>query len=297
MKQLHNPQNLNLPPLVIQKIDLRRDMEKNSNISNFINSNLLLDKDFHKLFSDLFKKSREAEEIITSFADDTHFSYRSLRYADFKALNSKDRFLIKNYLFHSKRYSKEIPEKARAKIEMLEMDIRKENFKQAITSIKRKSNNIQSTLSKFEKIRKINLDILTSLTLFICNNCKYIISKDRFKQSKCICGRNINTISNTIKVPVAFFDQMLKDFIERNFWFEYGIDYLLRKKNFQTLCGYYVLGHSGNWHEIDNIAESKSSNFRFFCECKTGQIKTSDVFIFAGKMADVGCSRGYLFSI
>jgi hypothetical protein len=50
-------------------------------------------------------------------------------------------------------------------------------------------------------------------------------------------------------------------------------------------------------HEIDNIAESKNSNLRIFGECKTADIKTNDVFVFAGKMADIGCSRAYIFTL
>jgi hypothetical protein len=74
------------------------------------------------------------------------------------------------------------------------------------------------------------------------------------------------------------------------------VDYLLRTKNFQTLCGVHILGHSGCLHEIDNIAESRTSNFRIFGECKTTDIKTNDVFVLAGKMADIGCSRAYIFT-
>jgi hypothetical protein len=83
----------------------------------------------------------------------------------------------------------------------------------------------------------------------------------------------------------------------KNYWFEYGIDYILRRKNFQTLCGYHVLGHSGSMHEIDNIAESRSTNPRFFCECKAGEVGANDIFVLAGKMADIGCSRGYIFTM
>jgi len=104
-------------------------------------------------------------------------------------------------------------------------------------------------------------------------------------------------MSDIRKEPIAFFDTRLQNFISNNYWFEHGVDFLLRKKNFQTLCGVHVLGHSGCTHEIDNIAESKTSNFRIFGECKTTEIGTNDVFVLAGKMADIGCSRAYIFTI
>jgi hypothetical protein len=104
-------------------------------------------------------------------------------------------------------------------------------------------------------------------------------------------------VTDVRKEPIAYFDARLRNFISNNYWFEHGIDFLLRRKNFQTLCGVHVLGHSGCMHEIDNIAESKTSNFCIFCECKTVEIKTNDVFVLAGKMADIGCSRAYIFTV
>lgn len=107
----------------------------------------------------------------------------------------------------------------------------------------------------------------------------------------------MGSASKIRKEPVAYFDERTGTFIDNNYWFEYGVDYLLRKKQFQTLCGIQILGHSGYTHEIDNIAESKTSNFRIFCECRTAEIRTADIFIFAGKMTDIGCSRGYIFTL
>jgi hypothetical protein len=104
-------------------------------------------------------------------------------------------------------------------------------------------------------------------------------------------------VSDTLQTSIALFDLELRNFISKNYWFEHGIDHILRRKNFQTLCGYYVLGHSGTAHEIDNIAESGSSNLRFFGECKVGEVGANDIFIFAGKMSDIGCSRGYIFTL
>ena len=86
------------------------------------------------------------------------------------------------------------------------------------------------------------------------------------------------------------------DFLKNNMWLEHGIDYLLRRKNFRTMCGIYVLGHSGVQHEIDNIADFASENLRILCECKNQDITVNEVFIFSGKMSDIGCTRGYIFT-
>jgi hypothetical protein len=64
----------------------------------------------------------------------------------------------------------------------------------------------------------------------------------------------------------------------------------------QTRVGYDVLGNSGVWHEIDIIAYCKNDNYRFFCECKNSEINEKDVFIFSGKMIDIGGTRGYILT-
>jgi len=86
------------------------------------------------------------------------------------------------------------------------------------------------------------------------------------------------------------------NFLESNYWFEHGVDYILRKKNLHTLVGYDVLGNSGVWHEIDNIAYYKNENYRFFCECKNSEVSEKDIFIFSGKMIDIGGISGYIFT-
>lgn len=293
--ELHNPPNLNLPPLKIKKKRERQSMENNLYISNLIQSNLLLDKEFHSLFILISKNSEEIDSIIESFKGESYLfgrimpsssiSYARNRYIHYSLL---ERRLEKGNI-------KEFSKKERDEINKRTDEAKKDYFKKSITSTKRRSSKIQNELSRFETSRNIKMEILTPTTLFICKKCRNILSRDHFRQASCLCGATIKTISNTIKVPIAYFNKLMRDFISQNFWFEYGIDYLLRRRNFQTLCGYHVLGHSGNMHEIDNIAESKSNNFRFFCECKSGSIRVSDVFILSGKMADIGCSRGYFF--
>ena len=210
---------------------------------------------------------------------------------------AKQRNLLSSLMRYRLPLPKNMSKKQRDELRQFMIQLVSTENKRAITSVKRYSTEIQNSLSRFEQARKVNLDILTPVTLYICKNCHNVVSKNRFHQRSCKCEAKITTVSDIRREPIAYFDAKLRTFISQNYWFEYGIDYILRRKNLQTLCGFHVLGHSGNMHEIDNIAESKSSNFRFFCECKTGEVRASDVFVLAGKMSDIGCSRGYIFTL
>lgn len=189
------------------------------------------------------------------------------------------------------------PKEVRQQAKRLFQESRAGYFKKTVSLMKSHSTSVQNRLSSYESSHKVSLDILTPVTLYLCRECNKLLSMDKFAPASCKCGKNISDVSKTRREPLACFDTQLQDFIKNNHWFEYGVDYLLRKRNFQTLCGVHVLGHSGNLHEIDNVAESKSANFRFFCECKTAAVKTADLFVLAGKMADIGCSRAYIFTL
>ena len=274
-------------------------MEENAKVSSFIKSRLLLDKEFNQLFMYLYEKSEEIERIMGSFTDDRPVFPGDPRITVdyYRTLASRERALLRRYLMSGERHTRRLDKRERLEIQRMIAGMKREYFKKSITAIKRRSTAIQNRLSKFENARNTNLDILTSLTLFVCKKCKNLISRDRFKHSGCACGKKIQKVSDTTKVPIASFNKTLRELIAQNYWLEYGIDHLLKRKAFDTLCGYGVLGHSGFIHEIDNIAESRTSNFRFFCECKTGAVKAGEVFILAGKMADVGCTRGYIFTV
>ena len=158
------------------------------------------------------------------------------------------------------------------------------------------SKNIQNKLSNFEEKVKIDMPILSTTTVYFCKKCNKIICLDKFKRSKCFCGADINNIAYVEQIPLNHFNKNMVNFLESNYWFEHGVDYILRKKNFQTLVGYDVLGNSGVPHEIDNIAYYKDENYRFFCECKNSEVTEKDIFIFSGKMIDIGGISGYIFT-
>ena len=297
--QLHHPSNVKLPPLLVDKIQEREAMESSPKIYNLLRSNLLLDKEVVALIRDIQKKSDEIDRLMKSFTEDTQSLRLHLVHAKGRLTVPGDprmfrRWMISRSRSKSRRGHYPISQK---EMEKLLAQYRSDIFKRTVSAIKRRSGDIQKLLSRFEQSRRTTLDILSSVTLFVCRKCHNLASVDRFQIATCPCGAKISTPSNIRREPIAYFDARTRNFIDNNFWFEYGVDYLLRRKNFQTLCGVQVLGHSGCSHEIDNIAESKGSNFRIFCECKTVEIRTSDVFVFAGKMTDIGCSRGYMFTL
>jgi hypothetical protein len=283
---------------MIQKLESREEMESSPKIATFIRSNLLLQRDFYELFQGIRELSEKIHGLMEVFREidersgsgtsrDSLIRFRS-------RLPLKQFVLLFDYVHHGRARG---PKEVRQQAKRLFLESRARYFKKTVSLISSHSTSVQNRLSSYESSHKVRLGILTPLTLYLCRKCNKVLSIDKFASASCKCGENISDVSKTRREPLACFDTQLQDFIKNNHWFEYGVDYLLRKRNFQTLCGVHVLGHSGNLHEIDNIAESKSANFRFFCECKTAAVKTTDLFVFAGKMADVGCSRGYIFTL
>lgn len=157
---------------------------------------------------------------------------------------------------------------------------------------------IQREINKFETKMNLDLEILTNTIVYSCSNCGYPLFFGRFRQTICKCGEKIDAIKKTDHNVIHHFNNELINFIGKNLWLEYGVDYLLKRKDFETWVGFNILGHSGVWHEIDNIAEYKNvkSKFRVFCECKSGNLGSNDILVFSGKMADIGCSRGIIFT-
>ena len=294
--QLHHPSNVKLPPLLVDKVQEREAMESSPKIYNLLRSNLLLDIEVVTLIREIHKKSVDIDNLMKSFVEDaSHHFY--VGHSKGRVMVPGDPRMFRRWMI-SKSKSRHGPYSISPKdMDKLLAEYRSDTFKRTISTIKRRSSEIQKLLSRFEQSKRTTLDILSSVTLFVCKKCHSLASQDRFQIATCPCGAKIATPSNIRREPIAYFDARTRNFIDSNYWFEYGVDYLLRRKNFQTLCGVQVLGHSGCTHEIDNVAESKGSNFRIFCECKTAEIRTSDVFIFAGKMTDIGCSRGYMFTL
>lgn len=294
--ELYNPPNLALPALKIKKTRDRQAMESDPTVNNLIRSNLLLDVEFNKLYLHVLKKSQEIFKIIMFIKEQllqeySSFSKESVHCKKFK---KEDSSLLTTLLWFEK--FKLIPKDAKEEVDKVISEMTKGVKSDIRKTMAILSNKIQNCLSAFEQEKKVKLSILISTTIYFCKNCANIISLDKFERHTCVCGEKITKISQVKQIPIYHFNDRLINFLEKNYWFEHGVDYLLRRKNLQTLVGYYVLGHSGVWHEIDNIADSKSENFRFFCECKNSEVTVNDIFVFSGKMIDVGCTRGYIFT-
>jgi hypothetical protein len=292
--EIYDPPSFSLPALKINKRQYRINIENDPAVNNFIESKLLLYPEFNTLYFNILKKSNKINDLFTISKInkwETIFKVLFSKKEDVKLYNaltdvgtelinhfSKNTFLIDNLM----------KKKKESLIYSLNNAIKE--------MLNRLSTEIQSDLRNFEENNNVDLSILSVTTVNFCKSCNKVISLDKFKSTKCFCGENIKNICQINQIPIHYFNEKIKIFIENNYWLEHGIDYILRKKNLQTRVGYDVLGNSGVWHEIDNIVYCKNDNFRFFCECKNSDIHENDVFIFSGKMFDIGVTRGYIFT-
>jgi len=292
---LHDPANINLPPIKVEKKNERIDIENDNKVKNLIKTNLLLDKSFNNLYIKMLKNSKNLFEIIEELMKEEI----SPTFISYYLEDSEERreIFYKFYslsLFKNRIKSNHKLKNITVKEELLEVKTKMYNeIKKELIKI---SNNIQEELNKFEVKKKMEIQILTPTNIYTCQKCNKIISTNRFKRFNCKCGIKIKNINQVNQIPLYHFNNALIKFLSNNYWFEHGIDYILKRKNLETLVGYYVLGHSGVWHEIDNIADNIGEKFRFFCECKNSDIKGNDILIFSGKMIDIGCTRGYIFT-
>ena len=307
--ELHQPKNFDLPPLVLEKISARVQLEKNEEVKKLIDSKLLLDKEFFYVLDTIKNLSEEIERTIninknnqeykTIFVNPNIEGNNSFKYPlildSFETYYRSD-FIDNKIAFQDfsdtfKKYN--INEKYIIPLNKSFIEIRN---KQSIENIKKKSELIETTLWDFENPREIKLHILTKNFIYLCKNCSNIISVNEFESKNCSCSQEIIQPSDTEQLAYYSFNNSVMNFLSNNYWFEHGVDYLLRKCNYSTKCGYYVLGHSGIKHEIDIISWDKKNKFRFFCECKVGVITPNDILIFSGKMTDIGCIKGFCFT-
>lgn len=64
MVEIHNPPNLELPPLKMNQGSDRQSFEANQEVKTLISSNLLLDAAFSAIYMDLFAKTKELRQLI-----------------------------------------------------------------------------------------------------------------------------------------------------------------------------------------------------------------------------------------
>lgn len=292
--EIYDPPGSSLPALKINKRQYRKNIENDSTVNNLIESKILLHPEFNSLHLNILKKSNKINDLFTISKinnSDNLFKVLFSREKNIKlysALINVGEELITCFSKSTFSKNKLQDKKKDSLFYTLNSEIKK--------MLNGLSTEIQSDLRNFEENNNIDLSILSVTTVNFCKSCNKIISLDKFKSTKCFCDENINNICQIDQIPIHCFNGKMINFIENNYWLEHGIDYIMRKKNLQTLVGYDVLGNSGVWHEIDNIVYCKNDNLRFFCECKNSDINEKDVFIFSGKMIDIGGTRGYIFT-
>jgi hypothetical protein len=300
--ELYHPGGFNLPPLLITKRTSRKNIENDIKVKNFIDTHLLLDNNFHKLFLDILEKSDEILKMSRDEPSRKNFDLQSI----FNYLSSKDMKKI-----NKENKKTKIPLEHEFILNFVNNFVERINsnhdteslikfFNPLFLKTKKRlldlSEKIEDTICEFEAgDKKVKLDILSSTNFYFCNKCNKIISKMKFTPKKCLCGEEVDKVSKVDKRSISHFNENLVNFINSNYWLEFGVGHLLKQSNFITLIGYDVLGNSGVCHEIDNIVYCLD-NFRFFCECKNADVKENDIFIFSGKMIDIGVTRGYVFT-
>lgn len=281
-----------LPPLSCSKVIDRTEIEDDDNVKNLINSKMLLNKELKEILFSILKYTKQLNDLIEVVTKD-----KMVPYSIYNLIRKKRRELPLDFfrLLRYRRWGGEI-RKLSARNRELILKAEKIVNTTLLKQIKSRSDKIQNLLSDFEDKHRITLSILHSQTIFICPNCSRVLSIGKFKKVTCRCGKKITDIQKIKEVSVFKFNDSMRTFIGQGMWLEHGIDYLWKRKNLETKCGVRVLGHSGIEHEIDNIAFNKKENFLFFGECKTVEVGVNHIFVFHGKMLDVGCNKGYIFT-
>jgi len=297
--EVHSPQNLDLPPLRINRRAARLGIEESPDVKALIETKLLLDPAFIAVVAELLTRTKQmAKEVENAQRED--FDLSTLNLAVGTSLVLPPSGLVTQIVSSSPsvNLSSQYWQECSTRI------LNPEDFKKWVIEERAKtvrqviaiSNDIQNKVSGFESERHREFPILITTTLYVCRECSRIVSAESFHALRCQCGREISTIESVLQVPIRQLGQNMTRFIESNYWLEHGVAHVLRQKNIDTLVGLEVLGHSGVWHEIDVIGESRQLNYRILCECKNSDLKAGDVFTFFGKMSDIGCTRGYMFT-
>jgi hypothetical protein len=146
---LHNPTNLDLPPLVLEKTQDREEMEQSPAIYSFIKSNLLLDRDFHKVFMDIQKKSNEIEELIVGFKEEFPPLRHPIRIPYGGNLVNTRRFNQMRRLLIARRHpERHGSKKEQEELDKIMQDMRSDHYKRCVTQIKRRSSERSRMLSQ-----------------------------------------------------------------------------------------------------------------------------------------------------
>lgn len=176
-------------------------------------------------------------------------------------------------------------------------ELRRGLNQQLLDATTRLSKKLQDEVADFEEKHNVDLSVLEISPLFVCPDCKAILSYGRLRQSECKhCGNMATKPSEAEQIAVATLSKSILGVIDNNIWLEEGIGWAFRREQFDVFVAYSLMGGSGVWHEIDVVAEKRKAKSRVLAECKSRAVGTGDVFILAGKMRDIGVSSGILCS-
>lgn len=294
------PAGFRLPPLQIKKRSSRINIEDDNKVKNFINTKLLLNKEFRNLYLDVFSNSKLVYKFSEIYEDYFQIvsnylcgSLPEIKDNKITVKNNKEVTYSRDLVDFFTKIIEEVSKKSAPEGMIKFYRTFFEKNKQTLLFL---NDEIENETSNYERDPKISLDILSSINFYFCKKCCNILSIDKFNPTKCICGEEITKRSGVDKIPISIFNKHLINFIENNYWLEFGIDHILKQKRLISKVGYDVLGNSGECHEIDIIVYWPKKDYRFFCECKSSALNTNDIFIFSGKMSDIGVNKGYIFT-
>jgi hypothetical protein len=298
--ELLAPEGYRLPPFLIKKRSSRINIENDNKVKIFINTKLLLNEEFRNLYLNVLTHSKEIYKLSEVYEDYSQIVSNQLcgilpEVKDNKITvkNNKEVTYSKELADYFTKILEEVLKKANPEEKGKFYRTYFEKNKQILLFL---NDVIENEISNYERNFKVSLDILTSIDYYFCKKCCNILSIDKFNPTKCICGEEITKRSEVDKISISLFNKHLVNFIENNYWLEFGIDYILKQKKLISKVGYDILGNSGECHEIDIIVYWTKKDYRFFCECKSSALTTNDIFIFSGKMSDIGINKGCIFT-
>lgn len=296
---VHKPKNLQ--PLKIKR-DEREQLESSSNVESLIDSKMLLSEDLNILMFEKLLKNHD--EIISTLSQWEElfdaFKQSDDSLAKIQQFNESFEYLEKRAVLGGELESSNISlgdlmdEGKLDDILLEDFEVLNHGFREYIVTL---TGELEEDLVEFEEEHRVGLNVLENANLSACNSCGAYLNDGRFKKTTCPCGKTINSSSDIERVNVKALSEEVERFLSQNLWFEHASAYLLRRIDYETKCGGYILGASGVEHEIDVLAEKPNTAERILCECKTSRPDESEIFGFSGKMRDIGCSEGLLFTL
>jgi hypothetical protein len=269
--------------------EFRSKIESEQAIKTLLKSDLLLSVGLNKLLSEILTSSTEVDNLVIKLEKPYPPIAESL--LD-ETINQAIEIMRKNPNFDPTD-KEQMKEAVKPALRKMFADQRAE----MTVEISQKCNEVLDLIDEFRVLNKVDCsNIVNNVPIFTCSNCKRIISKGSFRSKECPCGNNVSSSKLTEQTVINTMNPSVREFFRKNIWLEYGVERLFEKAGFQTVCGAYILGISGVKHEIDVLGENKETENRVLAECKNKTVGIDEIFKLYGKMSDVGCNYGLMFT-